>query len=172
MTVYRPGMKTDCTEDGIWLDFRENTWLFIIRDSAWMQEELENAETSRICMTYIQKGIVDAFLVEIYDCLETSDVPFCMKDADELLLKSLNKKKEYGWEVVFTDGSNKVLKVRSGMFSAKNSAVLRQKLSARLAETYASEDFDKAYAKLVSRFEPFELEPFAVFTEKSGGRHE
>ena len=170
MTVYKQGMKAECPEDGIWLDFRSNTWIFVIRDSGWVKEELRMAAHSDINITFVQKGIVDAFLLEIYDCMDTSDVPFCIKDADEVLLRSLNEKKDYDWEVVITDGNNDVLAVRNASFETKDSRELKKRLKERYSEGFTSDDFDKAYAKLSQRYEPFEMEPFAVFTERNKGR--
>ncbi len=170
MTFYKVGMKTEFNEDGLWLDFRENTWIFVIRDATWTKEELRKEAHADVTLTFVQKGIVDAFLVEIFDCMECSDAPFCMKDADDVIVRSLDQKKDYGWELVAADGKGKVLNVREGMFDHVNSVMLKEKLKARLSEGYTSDDFDKAYAKLAGRYEPFELEPFAVFVQKSGGK--
>lgn len=166
MSIYQIGKKLDVhNEDGIWLDYRDHYWIFFLKDHVWDPEEIQRVNHSNITVSFIQKGIIDAFLLEIYDCLETSDLPFCMKDAEEQLIRSLDDKKDYVCEITFLNGNDIVVADREIALNHADSVTLKQKLKQRLNENYDSDAFDQAYQKLSSRFEPYELEQFTVFKE-------
>lgn len=169
MTHYHKNEKLDLDSlDGIWLDYKDHVWYFFIKDRVWQKEEIQRAEHSDITVSFIQEGIVDAFVLTIYDCLEPSDLPFCIRDASEDLTRSLEDQKEYDYEIVLINEDNTVAAVRDHAFSAENSQLLKEKLAERLQESYTSDDFDAAYEKLVLKEEPYEMEEkHAVFTEKS-----
>ena len=105
-------------------------------------------------------------MLEIYDCLETSDIPFCIKDGDDTLLASLKDAQDYAFEVVILDEANVVLTSREVLLPHQDSVILKQRLLQRLSEDFDGEAFDKAYASLVKKFEPYELEQFTVFTNE------
>ena len=48
----------------------------------------------------------------------------------------------------------------------QDSVILKQRLLERLSEDFDGDAFDKAYASLVNKFEPYELEQFTVFTNE------
>ena len=134
-TIFQVGQKYPSCENGIWIDFKDDTFLFVIKDEIWTTEELNRLKTSDVTVSFIQKGIIDAFVLEIFDCLEASDLPFYAKDGD-------------------------------AEFTKDESTTLHEKLQKRLAEETDGSMFEEAYEKLISRFEPFELLVFAVFTKK------
>ena len=107
---------------------------------------------------------MDAFLLEIYDCLETSDIPFCVKEAEDDFLRSLNDQEDYAYRVILVDGDNVIRAMRAGAF--RHSEKLKEALRKRADEQYDGDAFDREYEKLAAEYEPFELEPFALFTEK------
>lgn len=167
MTVFNKNDIVDTTmNDGIWLDYSDHHWIFFLKDSIWDKEEIQRIENSDITLTFIQKGIVDAFLLEIYDCLETSDIPFCIKEAEGELLDSLNDLNDYYYEIVVLDESNQVITSREFIFESKNTLILKEKLKVRVSLDYDSDAFDKGYEKLMKQFEPYELEQFTVFSQK------
>lgn len=166
MSIYQIGKKLSVhNEDGIWLDYRDHHWIFFLKDHVWDPEEIQRVNHADITISFIQKGIVDAFLLEIYDCLETSDFPFCMKDAEEELMHSLDDSRDYKCEICVVDGNDAVLADREFALNHSDSVVLKQKLKQREKEDFDSDAFDLAYQKLTSRFEPYELEQFTVFKE-------
>lgn len=169
--IYTKNQKLNLSEeDGIWCDYSDHTWLFMVKDRIWQKEEIERCEHADITVTFFQKGIVDGFLLEIFDCLESSDLPFCIKDADESFIQSLNDKQDYSYEAVLINEDNTVAAVRSYPFSHENSNLIKEKLRQRLPESYTSDDFDKAYAALSNKYEPYELEQFAIFQQKDSRR--
>jgi hypothetical protein len=154
-------------EDGIWLDFQDNTWLFFVKDRVWQPEEIQRTKRSDVTIEFIQKGISDAFLLEVYDCIEMSDLPFCIKEADEDVLRSLKGNAPYQYEIVLINAANEICAVRSGIFTKENTEILKKRLLARNEENFTSEDAENSYAKLSSRFQPYELEDFAVFKQRN-----
>lgn len=168
MSIYKKNEKLNIqSEDGIWLDYKDHYWLFFIKDNRWDKEEIKRITKSDITLSFIQKGIVDAFLLEIYDCLEVSDIPFCMKDAQEDLLASLHDKQEYHYEIVALDETNTIQALRDIEMTAQESEILKKQLLLRLSENYDSDAFDKAYDKLMQQYEPYALLPFALFTKRN-----
>ena len=165
MISFQTGTKlnTDAPE-GIWLDYQNHILLFFVKDTVWTQEEIRQVLRSEVTITFIQKGIIDAFLIEIFDCLETSDIPFCVHEASEDFLLSLSDRQDYAWRIIIVDGNNEIKAVRAGAF--RHSAALKEALRRRLTQPYDEKLFDQAYEKLAAEYEPFELEQFALFTEK------
>jgi hypothetical protein len=152
-------------QNGIWLDYQKNTFLFFIRDRIWQKDEIRSAHHRDTTVAFVQEGIVDLFLLTIEDCLECSDIPFCIKDADEEMLQSLQKDQDYDWEFILVNEDGSIAFVRDGSFTHNDSMVLKKALAARLNENYTGADFDAAYAALAAKKEPFEMEGDALFTE-------
>jgi hypothetical protein len=168
MSIYNKNQKLEEPyEDGIWLDFQANTWLFFVKDKVWQPEEIQRAEHADVTLTFLQKGISDAFLLEVFDCLEVSDLPFCVKEAGADLLQSFENNDLYKYEIVLVNGDNVVSAIRNGSFTKENTAVLKKKLLARTKEDFTSEDAEHSYQKLAAKYQPYELEEFAVFVQKN-----
>ena len=165
-TIFQVGQKYPSCENGIWIDFKDNTFLFVVKDDIWTTEELNRLKTSDVTISFIQKGIIDAFILEIFDCLEASDLPFYAKDGDHDFIEAIKSKNLFAFEIVFVSGNDEVVAVRHEIFGKEESAVLHERLQKRLFEETEGSMFEAAYEKLVSRYEPFELLEFAVFTKK------
>ena len=165
-TIFQVGQKYPSCENGIWIDFKDDTFLFVVKDDIWTTEEVSRLKTSDVTVSFIQKGIIDAFILEIFDCLEASDLPFYAKDGDTDFIESIKSKNLFGFEIVFVSGNDEVVAVRHEVFGKEESTVLHEKLQKRLLEETEGAMFEAAYEKLTSRFEPFELLEFAVFTKK------
>ena len=148
----------------IWLDYEDRSWIFHIQDASWSKEELNRLKNNRLTVWFVSKDDVDVFLLQVFDALETSDIPLAIEDADEHLLKSLDETYPYSYECRFEDESGKVQLKRGGQFSKANSSLLRKHLKNELA-VGTKRDFDKAYARLAETYEPYQLEDFALFTE-------
>ena len=164
-TIFQVGQKYPSCENGIWIDFKDNTFLFVVKDDIWTTEELNRLKTSDVTISFIQKGIIDAFILEIFDCLEASDLPFYAKDGDHDFIEAIKSKNLFAFEIVFVSGNDEVVAVRHEVFGKEESAVLHERLQKRLFEETDGSMFEAAYEKLVSRYEPFELLEFAVFTK-------
>ena len=165
-TIFQVGQKYPSCENGIWIDFKDDTFLFVVKDDIWTTEEVSRLKTSDVTVSFIQKEIIDAFILEIFDCLEASDLPFYVKDGDTDFIEAIKSKNPFEFEIVFVSGNNEVVAVRHEVFSKEESTALHEKLQKRLLEETEGAMFEAAYEKLTSRFEPFELLEFAVFTKK------
>ena len=165
-TIFQVGQKYPSCENGIWIDFKDNTFLFVVKDDIWTTEELNRLKTSDVTVSFIQKGIIDAFILEIFDCLEASDLPFYAKDGDQDFIEAIKSNNLFAFEIVFVSGNDEVVAVRHEVFGKEESTVLHERLQKRLFEETEGSMFEAAYEKLVSRYEPFELLEFAVFTKK------
>lgn len=164
-TIFQVGQKYPSCENGIWIDFKDNTFLFVVKDDIWTTEELNRLKISDVTVSFIQKGIIDAFILEIFDCLESSDLPFYAKDGDTDFIEAIKSKNLFAFEIVFVSGNDEVVAVRHEVFGKEESAVLHERLQKRLFEETEGSMFEAAYEKLVLRYEPFELLEFAVFTK-------
>ena len=151
-------------EEGIWLDYAPHTWIICIKDPAWTVEELRKGRKSHMILSFVQKGIVDAFLLEIEDCMECSDIPFCMKEASEEMRKGITEDGEETLNVILTDKEDTVRVSRTFPLKKEYADKLKEALAKRAAESYTPEDFDRAYEEILAKYEPFELEPDALFT--------
>ena len=166
MELLKRGSTVECGGiDGIWLDFKDDTWIFYIKDDVWTKEEIKCVYHRDINVWFVQKGAVDLFLLNIYDTLETSDVPFCLADADDELLSSLKNANKYYYGIVCLDKNNVVMASRKIEFAEDNSVLLKERLRARLDEGLSSAAFDAAYDDLSNAFEPYELEELALFSQ-------
>lgn len=165
-TIFQVGQKYPSCENGIWIDFKDNTFLFVVKDEIWTTEELNRLKISDVTISFIQKGIIDAFILEIFDCLEASDLPFYVKDGDQDFIEAIKSKNLFAFEIVFVSGNDEVVAVRHEVFGKEESAVLHERLQKRLFEETEGSMFEAAYEKLVSRYEPFELLEFTVFIKK------
>ena len=164
-TIFQVGQKYPSCENGIWIDFKENTFLFVVKDDIWITEELNRLKTSDVTISFIQKGIIDAFILEIFDCLEASDLPFYAKDGDTDFIEAIKSKNLFAFEIVFVSGNDEVVAIRHEVFDKEESVTLHERLQKRLFEETEGSMFEAAYEKLTSQFEPFELLEFAVFTK-------
>ena len=108
-TIFQVGQKYPSCENGIWIDFKDDTFLFVIKDEIWTAEELNRLKTSDVTVSFIQKGIIDAFILEIFDCLEASDLPFYAKDGDTEFIEAIKSKNLFAFEIVFVSGNGEIV---------------------------------------------------------------
>lgn len=168
MAIYsEKQILSQTSENGIWLDYTKDTWLFFIKDDVWQPEEIQRTKHADVTVSFIQRGITDAFLLEIFDCLEVSDLPFCIKEAEDDVIASLNTKEPYHYEIVLVNAKNEVCAVRDGSFSPANSRTLKECLKKRMQDDFTVSDAEASYQKLMKKFEPYELEESAVFVQKN-----
>ncbi|SKA01786.1 hypothetical protein [Anaerorhabdus furcosa] len=147
-------------EDGIWLDFLEQTWIFFIKDSIWVDEEIQTFKKKKLHLSYFQKGIVDGFLIDVNDVIETSDVPFCILDVTKDFLNTLKDNQNYNALFLLIDGSNKIRARKEGAMSFEVSSVIKHCLREQRMNDYDEKAFNIALTKMQKRYEPYELEEF------------
>lgn len=161
MISYKTDNKIECAiEDGIWLDFLEQTWIYFIKDSIWTEEEIQNFKRNKIHLSYFQKGIIDGFLVEIDDMMEISDIPFCILDANKEVLNTLKDSQNYNALFLLIDGNNTICARREYALSSQMSLEIKHCLREQRTNDYDEKAFNIALTKMQKRYEPYELEAF------------
>ncbi|MFV0479728.1 MAG: hypothetical protein ACK5LZ_04090 [Anaerorhabdus sp.] len=167
MSVYRT-METlnRESENGIWLEFFEQTWIFMIKDDCWADEEIMKFKEEPIKLSYFQKGIIDGFLIEINDMLEISDTPFCLLEATRGFFNTLKDQQTYKIMVLLIDKNNQILVRKEGNMSNLMSEKIKASLRLQRQNQYDLKGFNIALTKLQKRYEPYELTEFVVFSEK------
>ncbi|MEG0176712.1 hypothetical protein [Anaerorhabdus sp.] len=161
MISYRTESVVDTTiEDGIWLDFLEQTWIFFIKDKVWVDEEIQLFRRNKIHLSYFQKGVIDGFLLEVNDMIETSDIPFCILDATKEFLNTLKDNQNYNALFLLIDGSNKICARKEGSMSFEVSSAIKHALREQRMNDYDEKAFNIALTKMQKRYEPYELEEF------------
>ncbi len=163
-------LETECS-NGIWLEFSDQTWIFVIKDDFWADEEIVQFKNQPIKLCYFQKGIVDGFLIEIQDMLEISDTPFCLLEATRGFLNTLKDQQAYKILVMLLDKDNKVIARKEGHMSSAMSEVIKASLREQRLNQYDLKGFNMALTKLQKRYEPYELSCFTIFSEKIKGNN-
>lgn len=152
-------------EEGIWLDYDSSCWFIFIKDSIWEKEELKRLFHGNVKIQFFKKEHVDGFLLDIFDCLETSDIPFCVKELNEESLRNCKETNRYQVKIVAVDMDNTILGFRDCTLSNENSKIIQRTLESRTNEAFTISDFEKDYEEICTKYEPYELEPFALFEE-------
>lgn len=161
MISYKTDKQIECAiEDGIWLDFLEQTWIFFIKDTVWNEEEIQNFKRNSITLSYFQKGIVDGFLLEINDMLEMSDVPFCVLDATKEFINTLKDNQNYNALFLLINGNNEICARRESTLSQQMCVDIKANLREQRTNDYDEKAFSIALTKMQKRYEPYELEEF------------
>ncbi len=167
MIDYRVNERIEeSNENGIWLEFLEQTWIFIVKDDIWTKEEIAIFRKTPIKISYFQKGVVDGFLLEIKDLMETSDVPFCLVEATRGFLNTLKDLKPYKILILLVDKTNKICAKSEGEMSVGMSNQIKKGLREQKMKDYDSKGFNISLTKLQNRYEPYELQPFVLGYEK------
>lgn len=153
-------------EEGLWLDYDSSTWYFFVKDSIFREkEECKRVFHGNVKIQFVQLGHVDLFLLDIFDCLETSDIPFCVKDLDEASFKAILDVDTYVVKIVALDDQNTIKAIRDCALSKEHSKMLQHALEKHAQEEYDVSCFEKEYEALIEKQEPYELEPYALFEE-------
>lgn len=166
MTMYKVNDKIETdAEEGIWLDFLEQTWIFYVKDSIWIDEEVRNFKSKSVKLSYFQKGIVDGFLIDVLDVIETSDIPFCILETTKELLNTLKDNQPYKAMVLLIDQNNQICAKREGCLSNETSKIIKHNLQEQRMNDYNEKSFSVALSKLQKKYEPYELEEFVKVTQ-------
>lgn len=167
MNNYKINEKIECRYDeGIWLDYDNSNLIIFIKDAIFNDlEEVKRLLHSNINLKYVEKDNISLFLLSIYDCLETSDIPFFLNDFEENLKNELLNTDIYTFSIIGIDNNNIIKGIRICQLSDKNSNILKLSLRKQDNAMIDSDMFDIIYENISNEFEPFELEPFACFEE-------
>lgn len=153
-------------DEGLWLDYDSSTWYFFIKDSIFQEkDECKRVFHGNVKVQFVQLGHVDLFLLDIFDCLETSDIPLYLKDLDEVSLNAVLEADTYEIQIVALDDKNTIKATRNCVLLKEHSKILRHALQKHAQEKYDVSVFEEEYEALIEKMEPYELEPYALFEE-------
>lgn len=151
-------------EPGIMMGFANHQLTLTLIDEQFVEEELKAFRRNACTLYYVSKGIVDLFLINISDSLETSDVPFCVADWQEekdfLLL--LEEKENLELRLSYVDTTGNEVAARTGTLDTTMSQCIREGFKAQLMREFDEEVYEASLAKIQMKYEPFELEEEAI----------
>lgn len=151
-------------ENGIMMGFENNQLIIGLIDDCLVEEEKLALKRNTCMLYYLSKGPVDLFLINIDDSLETSDVPFCVHDwkDDEDFIKMLNDSSNLQVKVVYMDKKGNELVSKNGTLDTKMSQCIRDSFKNNLEKEFDELAYDSALARIIQRYEPFEMEEQAL----------
>lgn len=150
-------------ESGIIAEFKEGKFIISILDDHFVEDEIKALRRNACTLYYVSKGVVDLFLINIDDSLETSDIPFCVEDyrEDQDFLESLAQTKNYSVQVRYVNLEGLEIATKTGTMDTVMSELLREKFKIQLETEWDEEAYEASLMKIQLKFEPFELEEVA-----------
>lgn len=150
-------------ENGILIGYENKQFVIGIFDEVFVEEELNALKRNTCTLSYLSKGLVDLFLINIEDSLETSDIPFCVHDfkEDSAFIQSLEETENYTVKVAYMDLDGKEIATRIGTMDSKMSKKIREAFKNNLTQPFDEEAYENTLARIQSKYEPFELEELA-----------
>lgn len=150
-------------ESGILAEFKEGKFIISIIDEHFVEDEIKALRRNACTLYYVSKGVVDLFLINIDDSLETSDLPFCVEDyrQEEDFLQALNQQENFAVQVRYVDLEGLEIATKIGTMDTHMSQMLRENFKKQLAEEWDEEAYEASLMKIQLKFEPFELEEAA-----------
>lgn len=150
-------------ENGILIGYENKQFVIGIFDEFFVEEELNALKRNTCTLSYLSKGLVDLFLINIEDSLETSDIPFCVHDfkEDSAFIQSLEETENYTVKVAYMDLDGKEIATRIGTMDSKMSKKIREAFKNNLTQSFDEEAYENTLTRIQSKYEPFELEELA-----------
>ncbi len=154
--------------EGIYLEFTNKEFVLSVVDEKYVQEEIDALHKNGITLYYVSMGIVDLFLLNIDDSIDTSDIPFCVFDyqEDASFLASLDENECYFLTIQYVNLKGEVVNHRKITLSKEFSDTLRLKFKQNSSLTFDEESYEASLMKIQAKYEPFELEEKATIIYK------
>ena len=147
-------------EAGIVLDYMDRCFYINIYDEDFTPYEINALKHNRITIYFKKFHLVSMFMINIDNCMETSDMPFSISEADDSsLIDSLEDDRlcyNVSVNYVRTDGTavlNRTLTLNEAF-----SSELRKNLREALEYEYSAEAFDRELDRICTKYQPFEIE--------------
>lgn len=147
--------------NGIYLDFKQHLMIRIV-DDVFTNYEITALKHHTINIHFISKGMVKLFLIQINDCLETSDIPFSYQDLDNIHDFLHNNVLEILFETKGKVMASRRLTLPKGFMD-----ILKEDYLQDQKASYPFEEFDLVLHRIYQKYEPFELEEDAIATFSS-----
>ncbi len=152
-------------ETGIYVEYNDGFIIHLV-DEKFVQEELTSLRNNPITLYYVSMGVVDLFLLQIEDSVDTSDIPFCVFDYqnDEKFIESLNDSNNYACTIRYLNTSNEEQARKSSTLNSEFSSIIRKHFKDNLLREFDEDSYEASLNKIQNKYEPFELEEKAVIS--------
>lgn len=162
------GQKIDIEmSEGMIIDFIEDEWFLIIKDTIWTDYEKRALRCNKLTLSFVEKGIVDLFLIQVEDALEISDCPFDVHADDySSCFKTFKKGEGYAFNIAYLDLENTIVAKRKVHLNTEMSACISEHLKKQSEIEIEEGAFERGLVKLQGQYEPFECEEFALVSNQ------
>ena len=147
-------------DTGTYISIENDTFYAIMVDDFWSDAELKIFKNKKMLIQAVNKNDQLVFLISVDGVIETSDFYFNIHDEDPFV-----KADCYNFCFVLLDRQSNICALKSCTLTKAASAVISQILDEQLNSPYDEAENLKKMAALQKQFEPFELQPFALFEE-------
>ena len=154
-------------DEGTAIDFIDDEWVLVVKDEFWTEYECKALKRNKVTISFVERGIVDLFLIQVEDALETSDCPFNVHADDySSCFKEFNKGEGYLFNVVYLNKENEIIAKRTVRLNTEMSNCISSHLKNQNENQVEEIDFEASLAKIQSKCEPFECEEFALISNQ------
>lgn len=147
-------------ETGTYISFEENTFYAVMVDDFWSDAELKIFKNKKMLIQAVNKNDQLIFLLTVDGVIETSDFYFNVHDED-----GFSKADCYNLCFVLLDKESNICGLKTCTLTKASSALISDIIDQQLASPYDEAVNLEKMAALQKQFEPFELQPFAIFEE-------
>lgn len=154
-------------EEGTVMDYVEDEFIFVIKDSIWTEEERKGFLRNELRIDFVYKYDIALFLVTVEDAIDTSDFIFNVHDNDypASLFREFENNDGYFMSIYLLDETNKVCAKRRVHLSKTMSSCIAENLKKQKKINYIEEEFACNLSGLQDAWEPFELQEMALCSQ-------
>ena len=154
-------------EQGTVMDYVDDEFVFIIKDEMWTEFELNAFKKYPFGFDFVFKYDIPIFLLTIEDAIDTSDFVFNVYDNEypESLYQTFAKGSGYRCVFYLLDAQNIVRARKVVQLSSEMSNGISKCLTKQRDSMYNEQEFLCNLEGIQSTWEPFELQPMALFSE-------
>lgn len=147
-------------ENGIVIDYIEDSFVIIVKDDVWTDFEVQAFKRNKLNIYFLYERVCAMFLLENVDSIDTSDCSFDIHDCEQAV--NLLSTTQIDVEIYLIDAKNIIKAARRVSFDKQASRIIVDALQKQMDTPYDEEGFDHALAKLQGSYEPFEMENMAL----------
>lgn len=147
-------------EAGTYISFEENTFYAVMVDDFWSDAELKIFKNKKMLIQAVNKNDQLVFLLTVDGVIETSDFYFNVHDEESFV-----KADCYHLCFVLLDKQSQICGLKTCTLTKASSALITDIIDEQLKEPYDEAENLEKMAALQKQFEPFEMQPFAIFEE-------
>ncbi len=147
-------------EYGTYISSDEHGFIAVLADEKWSDKELNLFKNKKALIQVVNQNEQLIFLVTVDGVIETSDFYFNIHDQDEFKRHDC-----YAFALVLLDKTSKICGLKTMTLSKAMSQTINELLDAQQTKAYSEEESLRLMEALQDRYEPFELQPFALCEE-------